>query len=42
MTLDPSRPVLDRMEPSVDALVSHVELYGNLGGMDTAEPGAAP
>ena len=36
------RPVLDRMEPSVDALVTHVELYGNPGGVDTAEPEVSP
>ncbi|MDE0669626.1 MAG: NADH-quinone oxidoreductase subunit M, partial [bacterium] len=36
------RPVLDRMEPSVDALVAHVELHGAPAGSDVAEPEAAP
>ena len=35
------RPVLDRMEPSVDALVAHVELHGNPGA-EAAEVEAAP
>ena len=36
------RPVLDRMEPSVDALVTHVEAHRSPGAVDTAEPEAAP
>ena len=36
------RPVLDRMEPSVDALVTHVELHGTPAGTDIAESETAP